>query len=50
MNGDSEPLVWLEVGKTLREGEPLHARVNLGHPILASGKEAVREGKPACRT
>lgn len=36
VNGDSEPLVWLEVGATLREGEPLHARVNLGHPILAS--------------
>lgn len=36
VNGDSEPLVWLEIGATLREGEPLHARVNLGHPILAS--------------
>lgn len=35
VNGDSEPLVWLEVGATLREGEPLHARVNLGHPLLA---------------
>ena len=38
VNGDSEPLVWLEVGATLREGEPLHARVNLGHPVLASEK------------
>ncbi len=36
VNGDSEPLVWLEVGATMREGEPLHARVNLGHPLLAS--------------
>lgn len=36
VNGDPEPLVWLEVGATLREGEPLHARVNLGHPLLAS--------------
>lgn len=35
VNGDSEPLVWLEVGATMREGEPLHARVNLGHPLLA---------------
>lgn len=36
VNGDSEPLVWLEVGATLRDGEPLHARVNMGHPVLAS--------------
>ena len=36
VNGDSEPLVWLEVGATMREGEPLHARVNLGHPLLAT--------------
>lgn len=36
VNGDSEPLVWLEVGTTMREGEPLHARVNLGHPLLAT--------------
>ena len=36
VNGDSDPLVWLEAGASLREGEPLHARVNLGHPILAT--------------
>lgn len=36
VNGDSEPLVWLEVGATMREGEPLHARANLGHPLLAT--------------
>lgn len=36
VNGDAEPLVWLEVGASLREGEPLHARVNLGHPLLAT--------------
>ncbi|RKI05072.1 AAA family ATPase [Corallococcus sp. AB038B] len=36
VNGDAEPLVWLEVGATMREGEPLHARVNLGHPLLAT--------------
>jgi ABC-type ATPase involved in cell division len=36
VNGDVEPLVWLEVGASLREGEPLHARVNLGHRLLAT--------------
>lgn len=36
VNGDSEPLVWLEVGATMRDGEPLHARVNLGHSLLAT--------------
>ena len=35
MNNDREPLVWLETGASLKEGEPLHVRVNLGHPILA---------------
>jgi hypothetical protein len=35
VNGDTEPLVWLEVGTTLRDGEPLHARVNMGHRLLA---------------
>lgn len=35
VNGDSEPLVWIEVGTTLREGEPLHVRVNMGHRLLA---------------
>lgn len=34
--GDSEPLVWLELGASLREGEPLNVRVNLGHPLLAT--------------
>lgn len=36
VNGHPEPLVWVEIGTTLREGEPLHARVNLGHPLLAT--------------
>lgn len=31
---DIEPLVCLEVGATLREGEPLEARVNLEHPLF----------------
>jgi len=35
--GDLEPLVWLELGATLREGEPLNVRVNLGHRLLATG-------------
>lgn len=34
--GESEPLVWLELGASLREGEPLNVRVNLGHPLLAT--------------
>lgn len=41
VNGDSEPLVWLEVGATLRDGEPLLARVNLGHPIIATEARVV---------
>lgn len=36
VNGDPEPIVWLELGNSLREGEPLYARVNLGHPLLAT--------------
>ena len=35
VNGDAEPLVWLETGPSLREGEAIQARVNLGHPLLA---------------
>lgn len=35
VNGDSEPLVWLEVGPALGDMEPLQARVNLGHRLLA---------------
>lgn len=34
--GEAAPLVWLELGATLREGEPLNVRVNLGHPLLAT--------------
>lgn len=36
VNGIVEPLVWLETGTSLRDGEPIHARVNLGHPLLAT--------------
>lgn len=35
VNRDVEPLVWLELGASLREGEPVHARVNMGHRLLA---------------
>lgn len=33
--GYADPLVWLGTDASLSEGEPLYARVNLGHPILA---------------
>jgi hypothetical protein len=33
--GVSEPLVWLEAVGSLREGDPLYCRINLGHPVLA---------------
>ena len=36
VNGNREPLVWLELATSLRGGEPIHARVNLGHPLLAT--------------
>jgi len=41
--GDSEPLVWLELGASLREGEPLNARVNLGHPLLATETREIED-------
>ena len=45
VNGDEEPLVWIETGASLREGEPLQVRVNLGHELLAKGtREEVMEG------
>lgn len=34
VNGEPEPLVWLAAGPTFRGGEPLLARVNLGHPLI----------------
>ncbi|RKH05556.1 hypothetical protein D7V97_23785 [Corallococcus sp. CA053C] len=43
VGGDSEPLVWLETGVTLREGEPLNARVNLGHPLIAEGAREISD-------
>jgi hypothetical protein len=38
VNGDAEPLVWLEVGASLRDGEPVHARVNMGHALLGASR------------
>lgn len=43
VNGVLEPLVWLETPGTLREGEPLYARINLGHPIVAETAAQVAE-------
>ncbi|RYZ43919.1 MAG: DUF3696 domain-containing protein [Myxococcaceae bacterium] len=43
VGGDSEPLVWLETGVTLREGEPLNARVNLGHRLIAEGAREISD-------
>lgn len=37
--GESDPLVWLELGESLREREPLLARVNLAHRVLSSDGE-----------
>jgi hypothetical protein len=36
VNGDTTPLVSLDIGTSLREGDPLQARINLGHPLLAT--------------
>lgn len=53
VNGLAEPLVWIETGTSLREGEPLMARVNLGHELLVklAGKPkpdpAVDDGEPS---
>ncbi len=41
--GEAEPLVWLELGASLREGEPLQARVNLGHPLIAKATADITE-------
>jgi len=43
VGGEAEPLVWIEIGASLRDGEPLHARVNLGHPSIAKTAADVTE-------
>lgn len=42
--GVPEPLVWLETGASLREGEPLNVRVNLGHPLIGEAAREITEG------
>ena len=39
VNGDRAPLVWLELGATLRDGEPLRACVNMNHPVLKTADD-----------
>ncbi|MBI1945021.1 MAG: AAA family ATPase [Deltaproteobacteria bacterium] len=40
VNANPEPLVWLEVDPSIRDGEPFFARVNLGHPLIAEHVDA----------
>lgn len=46
VNGVPEPLVWLETPGSLREGDPLYARINLGHPLVARAAADAEEGAP----
>lgn len=43
VGGSSEPLVWMELGPSLRDGEPMFIRVNLGHPAIAEGAQEIIE-------
>lgn len=36
VNRHCDPLVWLSIGSSLRDGEPLFARLNVKHPVLAN--------------
>lgn len=42
--GTDDPLVWLETGASLRDGEPLNVRINLGHPLVATEDRELPEG------
>lgn len=44
VGGELEPLVWLETGASLREGEPLQVRVNDRHPVIANGLSEIADG------
>jgi len=47
--GAPDPIVRLWISQTPREGDPLHAAINLGHPLLtadAEAKAAFFEGMP----
>lgn len=41
--GEATPLLWLELGVSLREGDPLYARVNMQHPLIAGVAEHLLE-------
>lgn len=43
VNGQLEPLVWLEATGSLREGDPIYARINLGHPVVVKADPHVVE-------
>lgn len=41
VNGHADPLVWIELGPSLREGDPIYARVNLGHPVIVGTTDEI---------
>jgi len=43
VGSDPEPLLWLELGTSLRDGEPLFARINLGHPAIAEAAHDITD-------
>jgi ABC-type ATPase involved in cell division len=43
VNGDREPVVWIETPGSLREGEPLYCRINMGHPLIAEAAQDVAD-------
>lgn len=43
IGGTPEPLLWLELGTSLRDGEPLFVRVNLNHPAIAEAAHGVAD-------
>jgi hypothetical protein len=40
---DRDPLVWLETGATLSDGEPLNVRVNLGHRLIVAAARDITD-------
>lgn len=43
VGGEPQPLVIMEAGVSLRVGEPLNVRINLGHPLLAETAQNVAD-------
>jgi hypothetical protein len=43
LGNTTEPLLWLELGTSLREGESLFVRVNLGHPAIAEAAHEIAD-------